>query len=439
MTAQLIPNRTQGAPAPHRKLVISPATSQFLDLSRWAAAFFVVFSHVRSIVLANYVDVTVPASTLVKAVYFLAGFGHVSVVVFFVISGFLVGGRASLKAAAGRFSLLDYAVHRFARIYIVLIPALLVGLMFDHLGAKIDNFGLYTNTSSFHWWMVDAPITQRIDGLTLLGNLLMLQTIVVEPLGSNGPLWSLANEWWYYIIFGLAIALFLYRRRATRLVCGGVLAALFCVLPTAITFWFALWLIGVGVAVIEQRWRGWPAPVGLAVLFAVIMAERLLPTTNEPTDVLMLDFLAALGFSVALLCAKRGRWALGGALGRGAWGRLHPWLASFSYTTYLVHAPAMALIVVAVHRVSGFGVDEQPRLASFGFMAAVISCLYLYAWSFAALTEFRTEKARVWLRRLVDASFAKTTPKTPQGRAHRGHVPTERAAPTGPTPLKLGQ
>jgi len=430
MTAQLIPNRTQGAPAPHRKLVISPATSQFLDLSRWAAAFFVVFSHVRSIVLANYVDVAGPATPLVKAVYFFAGFGHMSVVVFFVISGFLVGGRASLKAAAGRFSLLDYALHRFARIYIVLIPALLVGLMLDHLGARIDNFGLYTNTSGFHWWMVEAPITQRIDWSTLLGNLLMLQTIVVEPLGSNGPLWSLANEWWYYVIFALAIAMFLYRSRATRWVCGCVAAALLWVLPTGITFWFALWLLGVAAAVIEQRWRGWPAPVGLAVLFAVIMAERLLPTTDDPTDVLMLDFLVALGFSLALLCAKRGRWALGGALGR-----LHPWLASFSYTTYLVHAPAMALTVVAVHRMSGFGIDEQPRLASFGFMAAVIACLYLYAWIFASLTEFQTEKARLWMRRMVDKKMFKTTKR----RALHSHLPIERAAATAPAPLKLGQ
>jgi peptidoglycan/LPS O-acetylase OafA/YrhL len=428
MTAQFIPNRTQGAPAPHRRLVISQATSQFLDLSRWAAAFFVVFSHVRSIVLANYVDVAVPASLWVKAVYFFAGFGHLSVVVFFVISGFLVGGRASLKAAQGRFSLLDYAVHRFARIYIVLIPALLVGLMLDHLGARVDNFGLYTNTSNFHWWMVEAPITQRIDWSTFLGNLLMLQTIVVEPLGSNGPLWSLANEWWYYVIFALALAVFLYRGRATRLVCGCVVAALLWVLPTAITFWFALWLLGVVAAVIEQRWRGWPAPVGLAVFFAVIMAERLLPTTDDPTDVLMFDFLAAFGFSVALLCAKRGRWAPGG----GRLGRLHPWLASFSYTTYLVHAPAMALTVVAVHRVSGFGIDEQPRLASFGFMAAVIACLYLYAWIFASLTEFQTEKARLWLWRLVDRKFFKAT----QMRSRHGHLPIERATVTAPAPLK---
>jgi peptidoglycan/LPS O-acetylase OafA/YrhL len=401
-----MPERMQDVATPHRKLAISKATSQFLDLSRWTAAFFVVFSHVRSITLANYPDITthfnMPANMLVKSIYFAAGFGHMSVVVFFVISGFLVGGRATLKAAKGGFSLLDYAVHRFARIYIVLLPALIVGLVWDKLGATTDNFGLYTNTSHFHWWMIDDPITQRLGLLTWLGNLFMLQTIFVEPLGSNGPLWSLANEWWYYVIFGLAVALFLYPKPASRLACCLGIVALLVWLPFAITVWFALWLLGVGVAVVEQRWRGWPAPVGIAVLLAVIISERLLPATGTLRNQFFLDFGLAIGFSVALLCAKRGRWALG---------NLHPWLASFSYTTYLVHVPAMALLVVVVHRAFGFGIGEQPGLASIGFMAALIATLYLYAWIFASLTEFQTERARVWLRRFVDANFVNTTPR----------------------------
>jgi hypothetical protein len=44
-------------------------------------------------------------------------------------------------------------------------------------------------------------------------------------------------------------------------------------------------------------------------------------------------------------------------------------------------------------------------------MAALIATLYLYAWIFASLTEFQTERARVWLRRFVDANFVNTTPR----------------------------
>jgi peptidoglycan/LPS O-acetylase OafA/YrhL len=35
----------------------------------------------------------------------------------------------------------------------------------------------------------------------LLGNLVFLQAILVPTWGSNGPLWSLAFEFWFYIWF----------------------------------------------------------------------------------------------------------------------------------------------------------------------------------------------------------------------------------------------
>ena len=36
-------------------------------------------------------------------------------------------------------------------------------------------------------------------------NAFFLQTIVGPTFGSNGPLWSLAYEWWYYVLFPLAL------------------------------------------------------------------------------------------------------------------------------------------------------------------------------------------------------------------------------------------
>lgn len=34
----------------------------------------------------------------------------------------------------------------------------------------------------------------------LLGNLLFLQTKITQEFGSNGPLWSLFSEFWYYVL-----------------------------------------------------------------------------------------------------------------------------------------------------------------------------------------------------------------------------------------------
>jgi hypothetical protein len=42
------------------------------------------------------------------------------------------------------------------------------------------------------------PTTHSL--IAFLGNFAFLQTICVPIFGTNGPMWSLANEFWYYII-----------------------------------------------------------------------------------------------------------------------------------------------------------------------------------------------------------------------------------------------
>lgn len=407
------------SPAP-AKVVVNQATSQFLDLSRWFAAFVVVLCHVRGLVLADYGDIAGPPSLAVKAIYFAAGFGHEAVVVFFVISGFLVGGRSTVKAARGRFSMLDYVVHRFARIYIVLAPALLAGLLLDRAGSLlVDDTGLYAHLGRYHFLSIPGAVTSDLGPDTIIGNLLMLQTILVPTLGSNGPLWSLASEWWYYVLFGLAVGIALTRGRTARIICGVAFAVLLWVLPIGISLWAVLWVMGIGVALLEQRWRGWPAPVGAAAFLGVLVVARVLQRAEAQdgtTSVLAqfpLDLMVAFGFSLALLCAKRGWWGTG---------RLNTTLASFSYTTYLVHFPAMVFLATLAHRLLGFGIAEQPGLAGIGFMLAMLLCLYAYAWTFASLTEARTEHARKWLHQILDTLPA----------MRRGTLPRTAAATTPP-------
>ncbi len=376
------------------------ATSQFLDLSRWLAAFIVVLSHVRSLVLVNYGEVSFRPALPVKMLYFAAGLGHMAVVVFFVISGFLVGGGTIIKAAQGRFSLVDYALHRFVRIYLVLLPALVFGLLLDKAGCSyFNNSGIYTGHAASRIWSIDYSIAGRLGFGAVLGNLASLQTIVVPPLGSNGPLWSLANEWWYYVLFACALSYFYLQARSLRLICGVAVAAIVALFPLAITLWFTIWLLGAGVATLAQRWRGWPAPFGITVLLLIVLIERVvlqrMDSSNAPPSLwlqFLLDATLALGFSLALLCARNGRWAIGG---------LHQFLASFSYTVYLVHFPAMVFIVAVCADVTGFGIGMQPNAVGFAFLAALIVLLYLYAWSLASLTEFRTVQVRRRLQHLV--------------------------------------
>lgn len=72
-------------------LSISPTLSNNLNFLRWIAAFLVVVGHLRSLMFPEYSKLVNP-SIFQKIFYFITGLGHEGVIIFFVISGFLVGG-----------------------------------------------------------------------------------------------------------------------------------------------------------------------------------------------------------------------------------------------------------------------------------------------------------------------------------------------------------
>ena len=138
-----------------------------------------------------------------KTLYFLTGFGHQAVMVFFVLSGFLISSSILRSLSAGTWSWSGYAISRATRLYVVLIPGLLFGLLWDVLGKSLfASTGLYTQPlGSFGGLVVQDALTAG----NFFGTLFFLQTIVCSSFGSNGPLWSIANEFWYYVLFPLGL------------------------------------------------------------------------------------------------------------------------------------------------------------------------------------------------------------------------------------------
>jgi len=79
----------------------------------------------------------------------------------------------------------------------------------------------------------------------VLGNLFFLQNILVNCFGTNGPIWSLANEFWYYILFPLAlIAVWRHARWAHRLVCVALFVAIAWFVRSTILVVFPIWIAG---------------------------------------------------------------------------------------------------------------------------------------------------------------------------------------------------
>ena len=381
---------------------MNSGASDFLNASRWVAAFFVVIGHVYNISV-NYRGVVHP-SLLVRGMHFFSGFGHIAVIVFFVISGFLVGGRTILNLHDKGFGIIDYLVHRFSRIYTVLIPALIVGFILDRLGIEFFNAsGIYNHPDQFYTNSFGNNIAKHLSFNTFVGNVMQLQEIIVPSLGSNGPLWSLANEWWYYVLFGLCMIAYCPGRMLTRVVACGAIVAMLMVLPLSISLWFVAWGVGVGVAVLDRYWAGWPffagATIAVVCFVAVRWTDAWLMHSGVATDLAVdftLDLVVALGYSAALVCAKNVKEP------RKFW-LLNRGLASFSYTVYLVHFPAMVFIAAFIKDVLDVGFGRQSIVTATIYAGALLAILYGYAWIFAAFTEVHTNAVRSRVSLLVPA------------------------------------
>ena len=169
--------------------------TNFIAMARWVAAFAVLVGHAG--VIINISDIMVgPHGPGVYAWWFLAAFSHQAVLVFFVISGFLVGGPLLRDRARETPFLHEYFVDRFSRIYIVMVPALLWTFAIDSVGrAAFPATGVY-----------DAPFFASVFApIQYLWTLLQQQHLWAAQAGTNGPLWSLACEMWYYITFPLLL------------------------------------------------------------------------------------------------------------------------------------------------------------------------------------------------------------------------------------------
>jgi hypothetical protein len=87
------------------------------------------------------------------------------------------------------------------RLYIVLIPAVLLGVVLDHLGYRLFGAGSIYYSPTGLDLVPTHDLAQRLLPSVIAGNLMFLQGLCVPIVGTNVALWSLSNEFWYYMIF----------------------------------------------------------------------------------------------------------------------------------------------------------------------------------------------------------------------------------------------
>jgi peptidoglycan/LPS O-acetylase OafA/YrhL len=372
------------------------AFSGWIDLFRGMAALAVVFSHVRVLFLAS-MAAGIAIAPVSKMLYFLSGYGHTAVTVFFVLSGFLVGGAAIRLMREGRWSWGRYALQRGTRLYVVLIPALVLTLAWDFAESQ-RSAGQVPNDDTAKAIISSPEIEENTSTSTFLGNALYLQTISVPSLGSNTPLWSLANEFWYYVLFPL-LWLGLSRNStglASRLVCLAAAVGIGVFVGKSIALYFSIWLLGCFVWLVPEWpilhrtvWRRLAVALAAAGFLSALLAIRLVRGWSDYP----LDLLVGSTFALLLYCMKHSRAHVSVPLvHKGVTS-----LAGFSYTLYLVHLSPLVFLRACLTYETAW--PSGPIAWVEVFVIMLLVCVYAYFVSL--LTERHTDRLRRWLEQRI--------------------------------------
>jgi peptidoglycan/LPS O-acetylase OafA/YrhL len=321
---------------------MSTTSFGWLNLMRGLSAFLVFAGHLRTLTFIDYGE-TDPAA-LGKLFYFVTGFGHQCVVIFFVLSGFFITKSVQTALATDTWSFRNYGIDRMTRLWVVLVPALIVTFLADSIGVS-----LFPNCGAYGGHLAHLPDTNPTNKSTFsdfILNLFFLQEIMGPTFGTNAPLWSLSYEFWYYLTFPLLLFSFITRYKFWNRL-GFFLAAIFCLwfVGLPIAAYFLIWLFGAGAYYFSNVWQQsknlstgpfWTS----ASLLAFVAVLCLIRVGKVPT--FFNDFTLGITCAVFVFTISKAK------IRSAFLSRVATTLSDISYTLYLVHLPLAILITTAL-------------------------------------------------------------------------------------------
>jgi len=364
--------------------------SLVISALRSLAALQVLATHLRGEFYPSLRAVAEPALWY-QLLAFLTGFGHLAVVIFFLLSGWLVGGSVLNKLEQPRL-LASYAIDRVTRLWIVLIPGFLLTIV------------LATATGSVDPHQVSYAAANEYSVTAFLGNLFGLQGMAVPRFGGNYSLWSLANEIWYYALFPLLLLPFIGKSRFTK--AGGLVVAAFIAsqLLFDITLYFLIWLLGVGFSRIQIELS---RAMRFLLIVALLALAAYLRLSGSIGTLIAATFPEDLVFSLLFLCLlsslqfRADHKRFGNRLAR-----MLGLLAPFSFTLYVIHYPLLYLIK-DLGQPLGIGQLSTTDPGSILVFCALFVAIVAFAWLFHLPFEAQTNRVRAFVKRLVLESGTK--------------------------------
>jgi peptidoglycan/LPS O-acetylase OafA/YrhL len=316
---------------------MNPLTSLYLDFARAIAAIAVVFHHYSNHIVGGKPRV-------------FPDVGQEAVMVFFVLSGFVIRWVAETKEKTATV----FFIKRFARFYSVMIPSIAIML------------ASYFLIQSFNPEIIAAArklFTLRRDlelgdlwrnGLLTMTFLNFNSQVYDKVLPFGEPFWSLTYEFWYYIIFALFV--FIPRRFIALL----LITVTFLFLGVRLLLLFPIWLMGVATyelgkrvtwkattaylvfalsiaALVYVHWQGWRSPLSMRRLLQ--MKDLKLNWADNAVYFSIIGFFVSLNFLAFIAWSKHQSFKVSRTVET-----LIRYPASVAFTLYLTHLPIMFLL-----------------------------------------------------------------------------------------------
>ena len=325
-----------------------------------------------------------------QALSFSTGFAHQAVLVFFLISGWLVGGSLLNKLARPD-ALKLYAIDRVTRLWTVLAPTFVLVLAFGILTGTLDARS------------ADFSPANPYSATAFVGNLAGLQTISVPQFGGNYPLWSLANETWYYLLFPLLVLCAAPGRAGRRLLPGALLLLVAVLLPFNMMLYFSIWLLGAGFSRVRLDCSVPTRVALLAMLAALSVYFRL---TGKSSDMTVNSYPFHLVLSVLFVLFLSST-----VIKTNPHGKLVApvraaanFFSNFSFTLYVVHIPVLGMLGwLGAHLLNKRQLAADSML-DLGIYFAMLSVVVLFSYGFYRLFEARTYQVRRWLKGILSST-----------------------------------
>ncbi len=344
----------------------------WLDPIRAIAALLVLLVHARSVMFVTYDNLIPESQTLFTQIfYFICSLGGFAVCLFYILSGFLVGGSTIHKIRENNVDPRRFFLNRLFRIGVPLTGALCL--------IAVTNGLIGQNTS----------IVQ------LLGQYTGLQGLVFRDYG--GVFWTLPYEIWFYaLLFSLLI--FIGRTKHIML---GVIVFVCCLVVFANLLPQFLYVLACGILCyickdieLNRKILG-PLWCMLMVLFGLyfvsqnfyILHKLNLVDIQGPFQTFsQLALFSVIAVVLSQYVCKQPSSRIGIAVNK--YGKN---LATFSYSLFLTHYQVLKFWIA-----SGLKFDCINVYTSGVFLGVLLSCIAV-AYIFYLLFEKQTTRVQMWV------------------------------------------